>query len=101
MLRLDLHPLRLLHGVVVAGGVVDLQFFLPFPDGVRQGDGGQKRPGVGVQGMGEELFRLGKLHNDPLVNDGDAVGDKAHHRKVVGYKEIGEVPLLLEPGQEV
>ena len=35
------------------------------------------------------------------MNDGDAVADKANHRQVVGDEQIGQIPLLLQLGQQV
>src|SRR5699024_7245640 len=49
--------------VVVAAGVVDQQLLLPLSDGVWLGDGGQQGPGVGVEGVGEELLALRQLHD--------------------------------------
>ena len=88
-------------GIVMALGIVDQQLFLPLGDGVGLGNGGEQSPGVGVEGMGEELLALGKLHQLSLVNHGDPVADEAHHGKVMGHKKIGQVPLLLQIGQQV
>ena len=51
--------------------------------------------------MGEQLFRLGKLYDDPLVDHRDTVGDKSHHRKVVGHEKVGQPVLLLQLGQKI
>ena len=95
MLRLQFAPLRGLSGVVVHGGVVDQQLFLPLPAGVRHGNGGQQAAGVGVDGVGRQLFGPGQLHDAALVNHGDAVGDVAHHGQVVGDEQIGDAAFFL------
>ena len=51
--------------------------------------------------MGEQLLALRQLHDLALVNDGDPVADEADHRKVVGDEQVGQIPLLLQLGQQV
>ena len=51
--------------------------------------------------MGEQLFALGQLHDTALVDDGDAVTNKTHHRQVVGNEQVGQAPFLLQAGQQV
>ena len=88
-------------GIMMALGIVDQQMLLLCRDGVGLGNGGEQRLGIRVQGMGEKLLTFRQLHQLSLVNHGDPVADEAHHGKVVGYKEIGQVPLLLKVGQQV
>ena len=87
--------------VVMALGIVDQQLFLPLRDGVRLGDGGQQCPGVGVQGMGEQLLAFCQFHDFALVDDGDAVTDEANYGQVVGDEQIRQAPLFLQLGQQV
>ena len=83
------------------GGVVHQQLFLPLPAGVRHGNGGQQAAGVGVDGVGRQLFGPGQLHDAALVDDGDAVGDVAHHGKIVGDEQVGDAAFLLQAAQQV
>ena len=94
--RAQLPPLGSLLRVIVHGGVVDQQLFLPLQPGVGHGDGGEQAAGVGVDGMGHQLFRIGQLHDIALVDDGDAVRNVPHDREVVGDEQVGDAALLLQ-----
>ena len=83
------------------GGVVHQQLFLPLPAGVWHGNGGKQAAGIGVDGVGCQLFGPGQLHDAALVDDGDAVGDVAHHGKIVGDEQIGDAAFLLQAAQQV
>ena len=60
------------------------------------GDGGKKRPGIGVKGMGEEAFRLRQFHDDSLVNDRDAVTDEPGDAEIVADEQISQAMGLLQ-----
>ena len=51
--------------------------------------------------MGCQLFGPGQLHDAALVDDGDAVGDVAHHGKIVGDEQVGDAAFLLQAAQQV
>ena len=51
--------------------------------------------------MGRQLFGPGQLHDAALVDDGDAVGDVAHHGKIVGDEQVGDAAFLLQAAQQV
>ena len=83
------------------GGVVHQQLFLPLPAGVRHGNGGKQAAGIGVDGVDRQLFSFGQLHDAALVDDGDAVGDVAHHGKIMGDEQVGDAAFLLQAAQQV
>ena len=70
--------------VVMGRGVVDLHLFVSFVLGVGLGYGREQRGGVGMQRAVKQRLGLGHLHNAPLVNDRQAVGDKPDNGEVVG-----------------
>ena len=41
------------------------------------------------------------LHEQALVDDGDAVADEAHHGQIVGDEQIRQPPRLLQFGEQV
>ena len=68
-------------------------------DGLRVGREEGHR--VRVQRPGEELVRGRDLDDAAQVHHGDAVGDVADDREVVGDEDVGEVELLLEVDEQV
>ena len=63
--------------------------------GIGNWDGRKEGFCVGVQGIGVEVFRGADFHEFSQVHDRDAIGNVAHHGKVVGDKEKGEAQLFL------
>ena len=51
--------------------------------------------------MGKELLGLCQLHDDTLVDNGDAVADESHNRQVVGDEQIGQAAFLLQTAQQI
>ena len=62
---------------------------------VRNGDGGQQRLGIGVEGVAVQLSGAGDLHDVAQVHHPYAVGDVLDHGQVVGDKQIGQAHILL------
>ena len=83
------------------GRVVAHTDALALVEGVGLGNGGQQRPGVGVQGTPVQLLRGSHLHQTALVHHPDAVGEVLHHRQVVGDEQDGQIHLLLEAVEQV
>ena len=83
------------------GGVVYQQLFIALPAGVRHGDGGQQAAGVGMDGVGHQLLRVGQFHDAALVDDCDPVRNVAHHREIMGDEQVGDAALLLQAAQQV
>ena len=59
------------------------------------GHGRQQCFGVRVFGIGEYLFGLAQLDDLAHIHHSYPVADIFHHGQVVGYKEIGEMQLVL------
>ena len=76
----DVGKRRRTDGFSVDGGVVDQQLFMLLELWVGDGDGGDERAGIGVERMPEQLLCRGDLHDPPLVNHPDAVGNEADDR---------------------
>ncbi len=54
-----------------------------------------------MQGRLIELGAVGDLDNAAEVHDGDTVGDVAHHRQVVGDKNVSEAKPLLQLHKQI
>src|SRR6056297_4005798 len=74
---------------------------LPLPLGVWDGYGRDKRLGIRVQRVVEELTAGGQLHHTTQIHHRDAVGDVLDHTQVVGDKQIGNTELFLQVLQQV
>ena len=57
--------------------------------------------GVGMKREVKQLFGIRDLDNVALIDDSNAVRDKADNRQVVRDKQIGRSPLALELFQQV
>ena len=68
---------------------------------VGHGHGQQQGPGVGVQRVGEQLWRRSQLHEPSQVHHGHAVGDMPDHGQVVGNEHIGQAEVALQLAQQV
>ena len=51
--------------------------------------------------MGDQLLGVRQLQDIALVDDGNAIGNVTHHRKVVGDEQVGDAALLLQLAQQV
>ena len=69
--------------------------------GIGDGDGRKEGFRVGVQRIAVEVFRGADFHELAQIHNRDAVGNVAHHGKVVGDKEQGEAQFLLHVFQKV
>ena len=78
-----------------------LALALGLDDGVRDGDGGEQRLGVGVERVAVQLLGAGDLDDLAQIHDGHAVRDVLDHGKVVGDEEIGQAQLLLQPDEHI
>ena len=65
------------------------------------GDGGQQRLGIGVQGIGKQLLGGRFFHDLAQVHDGDIIGEVVDHSQVVGDEDIGEPQLFLKLLQQI
>ena len=54
-----------------------------------------------MSGSVEHLATLTGFDDAAKIHHGDAVGDVAHHRKIVGDEQVGQAKLLLQIFQEV
>ena len=54
-----------------------------------------------MQRVGDQLLGVRQLYDMPLADDGNAVRDIAHDRKVVGDEQVGDAALLLQLTQQV
>ena len=68
---------------------------------VRQRNGRQQGPGVGVQRMGKQLIGTGHLHHLAEVHNADAVGEVLNDGQVVGDEEDGQAEFLPQLVQQV
>ena len=68
---------------------------------VRQRNGRQQGPGVGVQRMGKQLIGTGHLHHLAEVHNADAVGEVLDDGQVMGNEENGQAELLPQLVQQV
>ena len=91
-------------GVVVdAGGgvVVGFRDAVALYSRVGAGDGGHEAAGVGVDGVGENLFRGAGFQQVAQVEDANAVRDVFDHGKVMGDKKVGRAGFLLDVFHQV
>ena len=65
------------------------------------GHGTHQGGGVGVLRLAEDLVGRSKLDELADIHHRDAVGDVAHHRKVVGDEEEGQFQARLQLEQQV
>ena len=79
----------------------DYALSLGFHYGVRDWHRGEQRPCVGMQRVLVQLVAVCDLSYLAQVHHHYAVADVAHHRKVVGHEEVGQVELRLKLLQEV
>ena len=56
----------------------------------------EKRLGVGVQGLVEELLLARQLHGVAEVHDHDRVGDVLDHGEIVADEDVGQAKLVLQ-----
>ena len=64
-------------------------------DRIRNRDGLNECPGLGVQRTIVDLIRTRKLYQVSQIHDGNAVRNMAHDQQVMGDEEVGQVQLLL------
>ena len=69
----DLTPDGRIVLIMMNGRIIYQQLFGAFHIGIGIGNSGQQSPGIGMQGMGEELFRFRQLHDAAFVDNGDPV----------------------------
>ena len=89
------HRLRAARMEAAAGGGLQRARHFALDDGARAARlASGRRPGRRQQGLGigvqralVELVPVGDLDNSAEIHDGDAVGDMAHHGKVVGDED--------------
>ena len=55
------------------------------------GNGGKKALGVGVSGLGGDLFGSPLFHQFAMLKNGDLVADVFDHGQIVGNEKIGEI----------
>ncbi len=65
------------------------------------GDGREEMLGVGVFGVGKDLFSIAALNDFAVVHDDEAVTDGADDGEVVGNEKNGEVAPRAEVGEEI
>ena len=68
---------------------------------VGDGDGGEERLRVGVEGIAEDVFLRAILHEVAEVHNADGVGDVLNNGKVVADEEVGQLVLILQLVQQV
>jgi hypothetical protein len=69
--------------------------------GLRIGDGGQERLGIGVERATEELVVGGDLDELTEVHHADTIGDVAHNGEVVADEEVRKVEVALQLAEEI
>ena len=68
---------------------------------IRNGDRGEQRLRVGVDGMIAQLVTLPQFYHTSQVHDTDAVGNVPDHGDVVGDEQIGKPLIRLQVFQHV
>src|SRR4029077_13912536 len=68
---------------------------------LRDGDGGQKRGGVRMARVPEEVRTAGLLDDLSQIHDEHAIGNVPDDVEVVRDEEVGEAEVLLEAGGQV
>jgi hypothetical protein len=61
----------------------------------------QQRLGVGVLRCREDLGARPLLDDHALVHDGNPVGERAHHRKVMRDEDVGQAQVALQAAEQV
>ena len=76
---------------------------LPGPGKVRVRDGNrlQQGLGIGMKGVFVKLVAFRQFHQAPQVHHGDPPGNMAHHRYVVGDKQVGQAQFRLHILQHI
>src|SRR5258707_792134 len=92
---------------VTTGGRVEGRGYLALhrleaaPALIESWDLGEKRLGIGMVRLPEQLLGGRALDDAAQVHDQDAVGDVLDDAEVVADEEIGQVQLLAEPDEEI
>ena len=85
-------------GIVDAGGgiVISFRHAALFHHRVRQRNGRQQAPGVGVDGVLKDLLGGARFQQVAQMQHTDAVGDVLDHGQVVGDEQVSRAGLLLD-----
>ena len=76
-------------------------FFLSCQTGISDGDTAQQSLGVRVQRMGIDFVCLAQLHHLSQIHDTHIVRHVAHHGKIMGDEQVGNLLFLLKIFQQV
>jgi len=72
-----------------------------FDDRIRHRHRRKERLGIRVQRVAVQVVPARHLDDDAQVHDRHAAADVAHHRKIVGDEQVGQVELRLQVLQQV
>ena len=77
------------------------RYYVIAPAGIRIGDRIEKKSGVRVERLMENILRAAQLAEPAQEHDADPVGDIAHYREVVADEQISQASGLLQALQEI
>ena len=80
---------------------VDKTLARTFNLGIRNGNCGKQRLGVGILRIVEDFLGLTVLHNLTKVHNGNGIGNMPDNRKVMRNKEVGDLQLNLKVFKQV
>ena len=98
----DLTERRLIHRIIVlCNGVVDDSHALLLVNRIGKGDGGEKRLGIGMEGILEEFIGICQLYHLAEVHNTDTIGEVLNNRQVMSNEQNRQPQLLTEAIQQV